>query len=320
MTFGFKTTDAYKARFAAEQAGGPKIVFSTFAIGDGNGVVPPLPITGLTNQVYAGNVASVQVDATNTKQVNIEVAIPDNDPNTGTAIGPFWVREIIIRDENGAILIAGTTEWEKTTGDSGQSVSADWIIPITLEDTTAVVVYNNWPQGPAGPQGVKGDKGDKGDAGAQGPAGQQGPAGPAGPKGDTGAQGPKGDTGAQGPAGPGSDIWGTGVGCVIEMLCSQLPNNSGSIGNLVGQTVTGDKIASGVTMGLGTFSVYGVKASTPTNSSIPGPNIYDPRVTSFTSAMVFQIIQIKIASGGVTDPQTQTTSALSGTAVFRRVS
>ena len=41
MTIGFTTTDAFKARLASEQAGGPKIVFTSFAVGDGNGVIPP---------------------------------------------------------------------------------------------------------------------------------------------------------------------------------------------------------------------------------------------------------------------------------------
>ena len=35
MSFGFVVTDAFKTRFAAEQAGGPKIVFTSFAVGDG---------------------------------------------------------------------------------------------------------------------------------------------------------------------------------------------------------------------------------------------------------------------------------------------
>ena len=86
MSFGFVVTDAFKARFAAESAGGPKIVFTSFAVGDGNGVVPALPVSGLVHQVYAANVARVQVDATNNKQVNIECPIPDVGPG-GTPIG-----------------------------------------------------------------------------------------------------------------------------------------------------------------------------------------------------------------------------------------
>ena len=197
MTYGFATTDAYKARLAAEQAGGPKIVFTSFAVGDGNGAVPALPVNGLVHEVYSAPVASVQVDPTNDKQVNIECPIPDVTSG-GAVVGPFTIREVVVKDENGAIMIAGTTEIPKTVGSEGQSTSIDFVIPLTVADTGPIIIFNNWPAGPAGPQGPKGDPGNAGPQGPQGPAGPQGAQGSAGP---AGAQGPAGPVGPAGPQG-----------------------------------------------------------------------------------------------------------------------
>ena len=103
MTYGFTTTDAFKQRLAAEQAGGPKIVFTSFAVGDGNGVVPALPVNGLVHQVYSAPVASVQVDATNNKQVNIECPIPDVTSGGGLGLGLFIAKTLLER--SGATLV-----------------------------------------------------------------------------------------------------------------------------------------------------------------------------------------------------------------------
>lgn len=200
MTYGIVVTDAYKARFAAAQAGGAQIVFTSFAVGDGNGVVPALPVSGLVHQVYSAAVASVAVDVTNDKQLNIECAIPDVSPG-GTPIGPFVIREFVIKDEAGAIMIAGTTSIEKTVGSEGQSTSVDLVVPLTVSDTGPIVVYNNWPTGPKGDKGDKGDTGDTGATGAQGVPGPQGATGATGATGAAGPKGDKGDTGATGAAG-----------------------------------------------------------------------------------------------------------------------
>ncbi len=164
-------------------------------------------MAGLVHQVYAAPVASVQVDATNNKQVNIECPIPDVDSG-GAVIGPFVVREVIVKDEAGAIMIAGTMEVPKTVGTDGQATSIQLVIPLTVSDTGPIIVFNNWPAGPAGPQGLKGDTGEIGPQGPQGPAGAAGPQGPqgaTGPKGDTGARGLQGNVGPQGPQGDPGD-------------------------------------------------------------------------------------------------------------------
>ncbi len=220
MSLGFVVTDAFKARFAAEQAGGAKIVFTSFAVGDGAGVVPALPVAGLVHQVYAAPVASVQVDATNNKQVNIECPIPDVDSG-GAVIGPFVVREVIVKDEAGAIMIAGTMEVPKTVGTDGQATSIQLVIPLTVSDTGPIIVFNNWPTGPKGDKGdpgEKGDKGDKGDKGLKGDKGDQGDAGARGLQGLRGLQGEQGPRGIQGLTGdPGDPASLYGVGSPWEL-------------------------------------------------------------------------------------------------------
>jgi Phage tail-collar fibre protein len=144
MQYGAITTAWYKQREAAEKAGGAKIQFATFAIGDGNGVVPPLPINGLVHQVYAGIISSVEVDPHNAQQLNIAIYLPDVDAQQNT-IGPFWIREIALFDEQGKQLVAATTNIEKTTPTQGQSASIKYIISIVMSDANSVQIFNTAP-------------------------------------------------------------------------------------------------------------------------------------------------------------------------------
>ena len=140
-TYGAVVTTKYKALEAAASAGGPPVVFATFAVGDGNGAVPVLSNagTGLVHQVYSAPVGSVGVNAANPDQIDIECPLPATD-NTGTVVGPFFVREIAIYDANGNQVAAAITSFEKTTASEGQDSSYRFIVSIVVSDTNAVVI------------------------------------------------------------------------------------------------------------------------------------------------------------------------------------
>lgn len=116
---------AYLARMAAIQAAAgtasplPEVKFAlgTLLVGDGNsGGGPAIPSistlqsTGaLVHQIWSGQtIQSVVVDPSNPNQIDISAVIPAVD-SSGAEIGPFWVSEFIITDENGTPMIAATT-------------------------------------------------------------------------------------------------------------------------------------------------------------------------------------------------------------------
>jgi Phage tail-collar fibre protein len=138
MQYGAITTAWYKQREAAEKAGGAKIHFVTFALGDGNGVVPPMPINGLVHQVYTGVISAVEVNPSNAQQLDISIYLPD-------AVGPFWVREIALFDEQGLQLVAATSNIEKTTAAQGQSSAFKFIISVVMSDAASVQIFNTAP-------------------------------------------------------------------------------------------------------------------------------------------------------------------------------
>ena len=139
--YGALVTTKYKSLEAAAQAGGTQVVFTSFAVGDANGNVPPLSNagTGLVHQVYAASVGSVVVNAANPFQIDISCPLPSTDAN-GVTIGPFSVTEVAVYDQSGNQVVAGVTSFEKTTAAEGQDSSYNFIVSIVVSDTNAVVV------------------------------------------------------------------------------------------------------------------------------------------------------------------------------------
>ncbi len=130
---------AYTARIAAIQASQgtssplPEINFSeaVVLVGDGNGDIPSistLQSTGaLVHQVWSGQIVqSVSLDANNSNQVDILCVIPAVD-GSGNEIGPFWVTEFIITDENAVPMIAGVTLMPKLVTANGASTDLSFI-------------------------------------------------------------------------------------------------------------------------------------------------------------------------------------------------
>ena len=140
-TYGNVVTTFFKQREAAALAGGTPVQFKTFAVGDGNGTVPALSSAGvgLVNERYRAAVNTVVVNPTNPAQVDISCALPFQDA-AGNPLGGFFVREVAVFDENGAQVVAGITQFEKTTAAEGQDSSFNYIVSIVVGDVNAVVI------------------------------------------------------------------------------------------------------------------------------------------------------------------------------------
>ena len=137
-TYGAITTNIYKAREAAHAAGGPPVVFTTFAVGDGGGVVPALSnqAVGLVHEVYRASVNGVSVNANNASQIDIQCVIPN-------AAGTFNVREIMVLDADGAQLVAAIANIVKTTQTDGQVSDFNLTVSIVIADASAVVITSS---------------------------------------------------------------------------------------------------------------------------------------------------------------------------------
>lgn len=136
-------TNLYKSREAARAAGGPAIVFKTFAFGDGNGqtVTPTTAGTGLVNEVYRGTVAGVQINSANPFQIDISCPLPAADAN-GNWVGPWYARELMVLDADGGQLVAGACSFNKSAPPSGDQSQYTYVVSIVVSDTSAVVVQS----------------------------------------------------------------------------------------------------------------------------------------------------------------------------------
>lgn len=120
-----KATAHYLARLAASRAGGTEVDFTqgTVILGDGNGDIPPIAdlITAgnVLHEVARGSwVQGVEVNPTDDAQTDVLVVVPTVDGNNNE-IGPFWVTEYAITDENGAVCLVGTTAIPKLVTANG---------------------------------------------------------------------------------------------------------------------------------------------------------------------------------------------------------
>jgi hypothetical protein len=147
---------AYLDRIAAIQAaaGGatplPMVNFSLGAlyVGDGNGSgagpqVPSLSALvaagGVTHQVWSGAcVQSTSVDPSNAAQCDVLCVIPSVD-STGAEVGPFWVTEFCLTDENNTPMIVGTTLAPKFTSVNGSIIDLGLLIAIAYSSGTVEI-------------------------------------------------------------------------------------------------------------------------------------------------------------------------------------
>lgn len=128
-----KATQHYLNRLAASRAGGPQVDFTdgTVIVGDGNGAPPAISdlVTagGVTHEVGRGQwVHGVSVNPQNAAQTDIFCVIPAASGDI--EIGPFWVTEFAITDENGDVCLVGTTVMAKFVSTvNGAAADLAWI-------------------------------------------------------------------------------------------------------------------------------------------------------------------------------------------------
>lgn len=137
-----KATQHYLNRIAAAQAGAPRVDFmqGLVRVGDGNGDIPLisdlLTAGDVLHEVATGSwVQAVTVNPNDPAQVDVLIVIPA--VTGGDEIGPFWVTEFAITDENGAVCLVGNTFMAKFV--SSQGASAD-IVFIAAEKVSNGVV------------------------------------------------------------------------------------------------------------------------------------------------------------------------------------
>ncbi|MEB5749123.1 phage tail protein [Leclercia adecarboxylata] len=110
MMAKFKTiiTTAGAAKIAAVLAGTASIVLDNtakMAVGDGGGTLPtPNPAqTKLVREVYRAPINRASIDASDPKNIVVELVIPPEKPETSG----FWIREMALYDAAGTLLAVG---------------------------------------------------------------------------------------------------------------------------------------------------------------------------------------------------------------------
>ncbi|HDH7178204.1 TPA: phage tail protein [Escherichia coli] len=105
MTQKYKTiitTEGRRKLAEALKPGGKKVTLAKMQVGDGNGqeVEPSEEQQQLVKKVWEGNISSITQDAENESFVTAELVIPADQ-------GSFWVREIGLFDDEGAMIAVG---------------------------------------------------------------------------------------------------------------------------------------------------------------------------------------------------------------------
>ncbi|STI56039.1 putative phage tail fiber protein [Escherichia coli] len=105
MTQNTKPLSPLRARRKLAEAlkpGGKKVTLAKMQVGDGNGqeVEPSEGQKQLVKKVWEGNISSITQDAENESFVTAELVIPADQ-------GGFWVREIGLFDDEGALIAVG---------------------------------------------------------------------------------------------------------------------------------------------------------------------------------------------------------------------
>lgn len=101
--FVMKLTAIGAAKIAAASSGGPAVVLTTMAVGDGNGNPVAAPTgneTALVREVYRSQLNSLAVNANDHTLMLAEISIPSN-------VGNFAIYEIGVFDASGALFAYG---------------------------------------------------------------------------------------------------------------------------------------------------------------------------------------------------------------------
>ncbi len=130
----------YLARLAAIQASIgtanplPEVDFTkaTVIVGDNNGNTQSISTVqnnqAVTHEVWSGQcVQGVTQDPTNSQQFDILCVIPAVDAND-VEIGPFWMTEFIVTDENGVPAFAGVTAMPKYVTANGSTTDVAFFV------------------------------------------------------------------------------------------------------------------------------------------------------------------------------------------------
>lgn len=126
---------------------------ATVLVGDGNvSGSPQCPsistlqsTNALTHQVWSGKIVqSAAQNSSNPNQVDLLCVIPAVDAN-GNEIGPFWVTEFIVTDENGTPMIAGVTAAPKFTVANGAITDLSFIVSVAFAVGTVVLTAPSQP-------------------------------------------------------------------------------------------------------------------------------------------------------------------------------
>ena len=105
-------------RLAEAQYAGVPLVFTEFAVGDGDGeaITPAVGMTALVNEVYRGDVNDVQIYESAPRTIRVEGVVPSDE-------GGFTIREVGLFNAAGElIIVASYPETYKTTPYEGATV------------------------------------------------------------------------------------------------------------------------------------------------------------------------------------------------------
>lgn len=122
------------AKIANAQVSGNKVDLTQIAVGDGGGTYynPTQNDTQLKNEVWRGNIGSVEIDHENPNWIVIESYIP-------SSVGGFTVREVGIFDAEGDMIAIG--KYPQTFKPSlEEGASKDLLLRMIIEVTNASAV------------------------------------------------------------------------------------------------------------------------------------------------------------------------------------
>lgn len=75
----------------------------------------------------------------NLQQIDIVCPLPAVD-GAGAAIGPFWIREVAILDEQGNVVVVANTQIEKSTSATGQVTALNLTVSVSVDDTAPLIL------------------------------------------------------------------------------------------------------------------------------------------------------------------------------------
>ncbi|NRN13177.1 MULTISPECIES: phage tail protein [Serratia] len=129
-------TTAGAAKIAAASAGGKQLKITHMAVGDGNGTLPtPNPEQiKLVNEKYRATLNTLTIDRTIDNHIIAELIIPAN-------IGGFWLREMGLYDENGALIaVSNMAESYKPQLNEGSGRTQTLRMVLIVSSTEAIQI------------------------------------------------------------------------------------------------------------------------------------------------------------------------------------